>query len=115
MIIAKRLSPILVGFYLVRQTKSQKSKNITSVKNVTRKSLLKNSMEVKIGDIYRHSKKGGTYKVLAIAKHSETLEDMVVYEALYENSLARVWARPVKMWEEHVEVNGEIVPRFVKV
>lgn len=115
MIIARRLSTILAEYYLVHQTKSQKSKNITSVKNVTRKSFLKSSMEVKIGDIYRHSKKGGTYKVLAIAKHSETLEDMIVYEAQYENSLAKIWVRPLSMWNEMVEVNGEKVPRFVKV
>lgn len=72
-------------------------------------------MNIKIGDIYKHSKKGGAYKVLAIAKHSETLEDMVIYEVLYENDLASVWARPVSMWSELVEVNGEMVPRFVKV
>lgn len=71
-------------------------------------------MEIKIGDIYKHSKKGGTYKILAIAKHSETLEDLVIYEAQYKNTLARVWARPLDNFTELVEVNEEMVPRFVK-
>ena len=72
-------------------------------------------MEIKIGDTYRHSKKGGTYKIIAIAKHSETLEDLVIYEAQYENSLAKVWARPVDNFTEMVEVSGEMVKRFVKI
>ena len=72
-------------------------------------------MNIKIGDIYKHGKKGGTYRVIAIAKHSETLEDIVVYETLYQNDLARTWVRPLSMWDEKVEVNGEMVPRFVKI
>ncbi|MDB5204399.1 MAG: hypothetical protein JWP09_427 [Candidatus Taylorbacteria bacterium] len=72
-------------------------------------------MAVEVNSIYKHSKKGSTYRVLALAKHSETLEDMVVYETLYENDLAKIWTRPLVMWEEKVEVNGEMVPRFVKV
>ncbi|MES2224113.1 MAG: DUF1653 domain-containing protein [Patescibacteria group bacterium] len=71
-------------------------------------------MEIKVGDIYKHSKKGGTYKILAIAKDSETLEDLVIYETLYENDLAKIWARPLSNFTEIVEVNGEMVPRFVK-
>ena len=63
--------------------------------------------------IYKHSKKGNEYKVHFIAKNSETLEDMVVYEALYENDISKYWVRPVSMFEEIVEINGEKVPRFV--
>lgn len=63
--------------------------------------------------IYKHSKKGNLYKVHFVAKHSETLEDVVVYEALYENGTSKFWVRPVSMFEEIVEVNGEKVPRFV--
>lgn len=63
--------------------------------------------------IWKHSKKGTEYRVLGIAKHSETLEDMVVYEALYNNDLSRLWVRPASMWEEEVEINGEKKPRFV--
>lgn len=69
-------------------------------------------LNLKPGQIWKHSKKGGTYKIIAIAKHSETLEDMVIYEAQYENSLAKIWARPLVMWEEEVEINGEKKPRF---
>ncbi len=67
-------------------------------------------MEVKKG-IYQHYK-GKKYEVLGIAKHSETLEDMVIYKALYENSLSNFWVRPLKMWNEKIEINGKTVKRF---
>lgn len=57
----------------------------------------------KIGGIYKHFKTGNLYKVLAIAKHSETMEDLVVYEAQYESEIAKVWVRPLKMFSEEVE------------
>ncbi len=62
---------------------------------------------IKIG-IYRHFK-GGVYEVLHIAKHSETLEDMVVYRNV---SSGDCWVRPASMWNEEVEFEGSIVPRF---
>jgi hypothetical protein len=62
--------------------------------------------------IYKHSKKGNLYKVHFIAKHSETLEDMVIYEALYENEMSKFWARPLSMFEGTVEIDGKQVPRF---
>ena len=65
-------------------------------------------MEIKIGK-YRHFK-GNEYEVLAIAKHSETLEDMVVYRSLKDAS--DVWVRPAFMWCETVEKDGKTVPRF---
>ena len=65
--------------------------------------------ELKIGGIYRHYK-GNLYKVLTVAKHSETEEELVVYEALYENG--RIWARPKKMFLEQVTVNGKLLNRF---
>ena len=65
--------------------------------------------------IWKHSKSGREYKVIGIAKHSETLEDMVVYEALYDNELAKLWVRPASMWEEEVEIEGVKQPRFVYV
>jgi hypothetical protein len=59
--------------------------------------------------IYRHYK-GKEYEVLGIAKHSETLEDLVVYRAMYgENDL---WVRPLSIFIENVEVNGVVKPRF---
>ena len=68
-------------------------------------------MTMKLG-IYKHSKKGTEYRVIGIAKHSETQEDMVVYEALYENPVSKLWVRPATMFEEIIEMNGEKVPRF---
>ncbi len=63
---------------------------------------------VKIGK-YRHFK-GGMYEVIAIARHSETLEELVVYKALYGEG--KVWVRPLSMWEERVTVDGEEISRF---
>ena len=68
-------------------------------------------MNLKLG-VYEHYKSGKKYRVLGAAKHSETLEDMVVYEALYENEMSKLWARPLSMFLEEVEFNGKQVPRF---
>jgi len=61
--------------------------------------------------IYLHYK-GGKYEVLFTAKHSETLEELVVYKALYNNDVSKLWVRPATMFFELVEVQGELVPRF---
>ena len=58
---------------------------------------------------YKHYK-GNMYEVIGIAKHSETLEEMVVYRALYGDG--GLWVRPASMWEETVTVNGVQKPRF---
>ena len=58
---------------------------------------------------YRHYK-GIEYEVLGVANHSETLEKMVVYRALYGEN--EIWVRPLYMWDEEVEVNGKNVKRF---
>lgn len=50
-----------------------------------------------------------------MAKDSETLADVVVYEALYDNDKSKYWVRPVAEFEGQVEVGGKKVPRFVKV
>jgi hypothetical protein len=68
-------------------------------------------MEIKLGK-YRHFK-GNEYEVIAIAKHSETLEELVVYRALY--GAGEVWVRPAKMWNERVERNGQTVQRFTYI
>jgi hypothetical protein len=65
--------------------------------------------------IYKHSKTGNHYKVHFVAKDSESLEDLVVYECLYDNQKSKFWVRPIEMFEELVEINGEKVPRFVKI
>lgn len=67
---------------------------------------------IKLG-IYKHFKNGTLHKVHFIAKHSETLEDMVIYEELYDNKLSKFWARPLSMWEQIViDKDGNEVPRF---
>lgn len=65
-------------------------------------------MELKPGK-YRHFK-GTEYELIAIAKHSETLEPMVVYRALYGEG--GLWVRPAHMWTEQVERDGYSGPRF---
>jgi len=65
--------------------------------------------------IYKHSKTGNLYRVHFVAKHSETLEDLVVYKALYENPKSKFWVRPLLMFEDSVEIGGKKVPRFVFV
>jgi hypothetical protein len=62
-----------------------------------------------IGGKYRHYK-GKEYTVIAIAKHSETLEELVVYRAEYGEK--GVWVRPKEMFLETVTVDGKIVERF---
>lgn len=58
---------------------------------------------------YRHYK-GNLYEVIDIARHSESLEDMVVYRALYGDF--ELWVRPLKMFLENIEINGELQKRF---
>lgn len=73
---------------------------------------------IEVGGLYRHFKTGNTYRVLALGKHSETLEDVVVYEAQYENPESKVWIRPRTMFEEIIEWptgSGTLVPRFTRV
>lgn len=67
--------------------------------------------EVIPGAIYKHYK-GQLYRVIGVGKHSESLDDVVMYEALYDNPLGRLWVRPLSMWAEMVDSNGERVPRF---
>lgn len=64
--------------------------------------------EIKPGR-YRHFK-GNEYEVMCVAKHSETLEPMVVYRALYGDG--GVWVRPASMWNETVERDGKTYKRF---
>ena len=62
--------------------------------------------------VYRHFK-GNCYQLLGLARHSETLEWMVVYRALYgERGL---WVRPASMWNETVERDGKTYRRFTRI
>ncbi|WP_416396750.1 DUF1653 domain-containing protein [Allohahella sp. A8] len=59
--------------------------------------------------IYRHYK-GQIYAVMGVARHSETEEELVVYRALYGQQ--GLWVRPLRMFTETVEIDGETIPRF---
>ena len=65
-------------------------------------------MEIKPGK-YRHFK-GNYYEVIGVAHHSETMEDLVVYRALYGEQ--GLWVRPAAMWTETVDRDGYQGPRF---
>lgn len=69
-------------------------------------------MENRIKGRYRHYK-GKEYEVLDIVKHSETLEEMVLYRQLYGEGA--LWVRPRAMFFENVEIEGKSVPRFMPV
>lgn len=67
------------------------------------------------GKRYKHYK-GKHYKVLSIARHSETLEEMVVYQAEYDSDdfgRGAIWVRPKNMFEEKVHIQGETIDRFL--
>lgn len=67
------------------------------------------SLTIAAGSVYEHYK-GHRYRVVGVARHSETLEEMVVYEALYGEG--GLWVRPLSMFLEQVVVNGHLQPRF---
>lgn len=69
-------------------------------------------MDVVIGGKYRHFK-GNEYMVVGVAKHSETLEDMVIYRKLYDDG--GLWIRPKDMFLDTVERNGRIFKRFTYI
>ena len=67
--------------------------------------------DIKLGR-YRHFK-GNEYEVIAIAKHSETTEDYIVYKALYGDG--GMWVRPASMWNETIERDGITYKRFTYI
>lgn len=64
-----------------------------------------------IGGVYQHYK-GKNYIVRDLARHSETMEWLVVYECLYENEAAKIWVRPLDMFTENITLEGKSVLRF---
>ena len=67
--------------------------------------------QLRIGGYYRHYK-NKPYRVHGVVRHSETLEEMVHYEALYPNDLGSMWVRPLEMFLGQVEIDGKLVDRF---
>lgn len=63
---------------------------------------------------FRHYK-NKPYRFVGVAKHSESLEDLVIYETLYDNPTAKLWARPKEMFFESVKINERSMPRFAEV
>jgi len=75
---------------------------------MSNKSNLSNMSSIPLG-VYRHFK-GNYYEVIGFARHSESLEEMVIYKALYGEE--GMWVRPSSMWENLIEIDGELVKRF---
>lgn len=78
------------------------------MQNAESKQMMKK--DLKLGK-YRHFK-GMEYNVIGTAKHSESLEELIVYEALYDNPKGKLWVRPLEMFMETVEKDGKVMPRF---
>lgn len=60
--------------------------------------------EITVGKTYKHYK-GNLYKIIALAKHSETNEDMIIYQSIKNGD---IWIRPTVMWNETVDENGTL-------
>ncbi len=71
-------------------------------------------MALVVGGLYRHYK-GKPYRVLGVVRHSETLEELVHYQCLYDNPDGSFWVRPRAMFEEMVVIDGIAQPRFAFV
>ena len=69
------------------------------------------SSAIVLGGVYQHYK-GRRYRVLGLARHSETLGMMVYYECLYPNEMGQMWVRPLEMFLGQTEVNGVLTTRF---
>lgn len=70
-------------------------------------------MLLKIGSIYEHVKTGKHYKLLYLAKHVHNLEEIVVYESLYDNKVSKVWIRSKEEFlGEAKSTDGTLHPRF---
>ena len=70
-----------------------------------------NNANLKIGGLYEHYK-GKKYRVLNVVRHSETLEELVMYETLYDNELGKYWVRPKEMFLSSIEQDGVSKSRF---
>ncbi|TNF28352.1 MAG: DUF1653 domain-containing protein [Deltaproteobacteria bacterium] len=68
-------------------------------------------MKIVKNGLYQHYK-GMNYLLIDVVRHSETLEEMVLYKCLYENDLGVLWVRPLDMFIEDVTIDGVVQPRF---
>lgn len=64
--------------------------------------------------LYKHYK-GAIYEVIGVARHSETLEELVVYKATYQNAGENLWVRPLTMFAETIIIDGVKKKRFEKI
>lgn len=64
--------------------------------------------------LYRHYK-NKSYKYIGEARHSESLDELVLYEARYRNELGSLWVRPKEIFFENLEIDGKVQPRFKQV
>ena len=70
-------------------------------------------MNLELG-LYKHYK-GNIYEVIGVARHSETLEELVVYKATYQPEGGNLWTRPIEMFTETIVVDGIKKKRFEKI
>ena len=71
-------------------------------------------MQLKVGQIWKHYKEDHLYKIIALPKHSDTYENMVVYEAQYEptDTDNKLWVKETAEFLKEIEWQGKRVPRF---
>ena len=67
--------------------------------------------QIQPGQIWRHYK-NKDYRIITVSCSSEDLTWWVVYEALYDNHVSKIWHRPLDMFLETIEIDGKVVPRF---
>ena len=68
------------------------------------------------GEIYEHVKTGGQYRLIGVGKHTNDLGEFVVYEALHENPVSKLWVRPLEEFiGEAKSPDGTFHPRFRKI
>lgn len=70
-------------------------------------------MDLELG-LYKHYK-GNLYEVIGLARHSESLEELVVYKATYQKEGENLWVRPKSMFMESLSIDGREVKRFTKL
>jgi hypothetical protein len=99
----------LLSFKSYAENQTEKGTEPMQTQKETLKPFSSEAQQLVIGGTYVHYS-GKNYKVLAVARHSETLAEEVVYQQLYGTN--DVWVRPLPMFVEEVAINGVMQPRF---